>query len=96
MIDGNAILLQVDRSRVEGIENGQMAVQFPDGSLQHFTNMDEEQKTQLRDCMTARAPDLVLYVWGIDATGPDGVRPPKDITPPKTPTAATLGEWLGK
>jgi len=95
MIDGNAILLQVDRSRVEGIENGQMAVQLPDGSLQHFANMDEEQKEQLRGIMMSKAPDLVMYVWGINATDPEtGIKPPKDITPPKTPSPATLSEWL--
>ena len=93
-MDGNALLMEVSASRVAELVNGQTAVLQPDGKLIQFHEMDEGQQAQVDQIKLDRPPDCVMYVWSIIATGPDGVQPPKDITPPPKATPATLGEWL--
>lgn len=89
-MDGNALLMEVDRSRVEGLANGRMAVLLPNGSLILWEEMDEGQQEQIDQIKLDRAPDLVMYCWSIDAAGAG----PKNVTPPPKATPATLGDWL--
>lgn len=86
------LLIQAGTSRIPEIATGEMAVHLPDGRLLHWDHMTPEQRDQLQELQSERAPDLMCYIWKVDAEGSDNIYSPTDPAPSQ-PTS-TLGAWL--
>lgn len=89
----SGILIQVSTSRIPDVMGGEMAVHLPDGRLFHWDHMTDQQRDQLMALQQDRAPDMVCYIWRVDAEGPDV---DVEIEPSPTAPTKTLGDWLGE